>query len=128
MSPIGGVGINLAVQDAVATANLLAEPLYRAQADPARFDRTFNPDLVRRVQRRRAVPTIGTQAVQRIIQRQVVDRALANAEPRLPRIADSPRGRRLLSQVMARIMVYGLLPEHIRTPERRTEAHAVART
>lgn len=119
MSPIGGVGINLAVQDAVATANLLAEPLYRAQADPARFDRTFNPGLVRRVQRRRAVPTIGTQAVQRIIQRRIIDQALENAEPRLPAILETARGRRLLSQVMARIMVYGLLPEHVRTPERR---------
>ncbi|MEV5709088.1 FAD-dependent oxidoreductase [Actinoallomurus sp. NPDC052274] len=119
MSPIGGVGINLAVQDAVATANLLADPLYRAQADPARFDRTLNPGLVRRVQRRRSVPTIGTQTVQRIIQRRVVDQALGDGEPRLPAILETPNGRRLLSQVMARIMVYGLLPEHVRTPERR---------
>ncbi|MEV0406081.1 FAD-dependent oxidoreductase [Actinoallomurus sp. NPDC050550] len=129
MSPIGGVGINLAVQDAVATSNLLAEPLYRAQSDPARFDRTLNPALVRRVQRRRAVPTIGTQTVQQVIQRSVVDRALANTEPRVPRILETQSGRRLLSQALARIMVYGLLPEHVRTPERRvTETPAAART
>ncbi|GAA0360783.1 FAD-dependent oxidoreductase [Actinoallomurus spadix] len=119
MSPIGGVGINLAVQDAVAAANLLADPLYRAQADPARFDRTLNPGLVRRVQRRRAVPTIGTQTVQRVVQRRVVDRVLDEAEPRLPAVLETSRGRRLLSRVMARIMLYGLLPEHVRTPERR---------
>ncbi|MCO5972720.1 FAD-dependent oxidoreductase [Actinoallomurus soli] len=119
MSPIGGVGINLAVQDAVAAANLLADPLYRAQADPARFDRTLNPGLVRRVQRRRAVPTIGTQTVQRVVQSRIIDRALGDAEPRLPAVLETAAGRRLLSQAMARIMIYGLLPEHVRTPERR---------
>jgi 2-polyprenyl-6-methoxyphenol hydroxylase-like FAD-dependent oxidoreductase len=118
MSPIGGVGINLAVQDAVATANLLAEPLHRAQDDPARFDRTLNPELVRRVQRRRNLPTVGTQLVQRAIQRRVIDRVLDNAEPQLPAIMNIPRVKRLMSQAMAMVMVYGILPEHIRTPER----------
>jgi 2-polyprenyl-6-methoxyphenol hydroxylase-like FAD-dependent oxidoreductase len=118
MSPVGGVGINLAVQDAVATANLLAEPLYRAQEDPARFDRTLNPELLRRVQRRRNVPTVGTQFVQRIIQHQVIDRVLDNAEPQLPAIMNNPRVKRLLSQAIAMVMVYGIRPEHIHTPQR----------
>jgi 2-polyprenyl-6-methoxyphenol hydroxylase-like FAD-dependent oxidoreductase len=122
MSPIGGVGINLAVQDAVATANLLAEPLYRAQGDPARFDRTLNPELVRRVQRRRNIPTVGTQLVQRLIQRRIIDRVLDNAEPRLSPIVNNLGGRRLLSQAMALVMVYGIRPEHVHTPER-TQAH-----
>lgn len=126
MSPIGGVGINLAVQDAVAAANLLADPLYRAQADPARFTRTFNPALVERVQRRRELPTRGTQLVQRVIQRQLIERALDG------RVALPPAAARLLSDgawsrvagralgaTLGRTLMYGLRPEHVRTPERR---------
>ncbi|GAA3968161.1 FAD-dependent oxidoreductase [Thermobifida alba] len=126
MSPIGGVGINLAVQDAVAAANLLADPLYRAQADPERFTRTFNPALVERVQRRRELPTRGTQLVQRVIQRQLIERALDG------RVALPPAAARLLSDgawsrvagrvlgaTLGRTMMYGLRPEHVRTPERR---------
>lgn len=126
MSPIGGVGINLAIQDAVAAANLLADPLYRAQADPERFTRTFNPALVERVQRRRELPTRGTQLVQRVIQRQLIERALDG------RVALPPAAARLLSDgawsrvagrvlgaTLGRTMMYGLRPEHVRTPERR---------
>lgn len=126
MSPIGGVGINLAIQDAVAAANLLADPLYRAQADPARFTRTFNPALVERVQRRRELPTRGTQFVQRVIQRQLIERALDG------RVALPPAAARLLSDgawsrvagralgaTLGRTLMYGLRPEHVRTPERR---------
>lgn len=126
MSPIGGVGINLAIQDAVAAANLLADPLYRAQADPARFTRTFNPALVERVQRRRELPTRGTQLVQRVIQRQLIERALDG------RVALPPAAARLLSDgawsrvagralgaTLGRTLMYGLRPEHVRTPERR---------
>ncbi|WP_067176664.1 FAD-dependent oxidoreductase [Microtetraspora niveoalba] len=118
MSPIGGVGINLAIQDAVATANLLAGPLLRAQADPARFDRTLNPRLVRRVQRRRALPTIGTQLVQLTAQRRLIDRILDGEEPRLPAFLNGERAGCVLSQLFARIMLYGILPEHVRTPDR----------
>ncbi|GAA2485506.1 FAD-dependent oxidoreductase [Streptomyces thermolineatus] len=119
MSPIGGVGINLAVQDAVAAANLLAGPLYRAQADPRRFERTLDPLLVRRVQRRRSLPTVGTQLVQQLVQRRVIGRVLDEGEePQLPALLGTPLGSRLLSRVFARIMLYGLLPEHVRTPER----------
>jgi 2-polyprenyl-6-methoxyphenol hydroxylase-like FAD-dependent oxidoreductase len=118
MSPIGGVGINLAVQDAVAAANLLAGPLSLAQADPGRFTRTLNPRLVRRVQRRRTVPTVGTQFVQLLAQRRLIDRVLdADAEFRLPGLLDNALARRLLSQTLILIMIYGILPEHVRTPE-----------
>jgi 2-polyprenyl-6-methoxyphenol hydroxylase-like FAD-dependent oxidoreductase len=69
MSPIGGVGINLAIQDAVATANLLVEPL--------RTGRTGDADLAR-VQRRRAFPTQATQALQLFIQRRVIGHVLGS--------------------------------------------------
>jgi 2-polyprenyl-6-methoxyphenol hydroxylase-like FAD-dependent oxidoreductase len=119
MSPIGGVGINLAVQDAVATANLMADRLLEAQADPRRFDRTLNPKLVQRIQRRRQLPTVGIQLVQRFAQRQIIDRVLGgNGEPRLPWPLSTDRGRRLMSQAMMRVMMYGLRPEHVHTPER----------
>ncbi|MFF3670691.1 FAD-dependent oxidoreductase [Microtetraspora malaysiensis] len=118
MSPIGGVGINLAVQDAVATANLLAGPLLRAQADPARFDKTLHPRLVQRVQRRRMLPTVGTQFVQLLAQRGLVGRVLDGEEPRLPEILTGEYARRLMSQLLMRIMLYGIRPEHVRTPER----------
>ncbi|MFF4776376.1 FAD-dependent oxidoreductase [Microtetraspora fusca] len=118
MSPIGGVGINLAVQDAVATANLLAEPLLRAQADPARFDKTLNPGLVQRVQRRRTLPTVGTQFVQLLAQRRLVGRVLDGEVPRPPAILRGAYARRLISQLLAQIMLYGFRPEHVRTPER----------
>jgi 2-polyprenyl-6-methoxyphenol hydroxylase-like FAD-dependent oxidoreductase len=119
MSPIGGVGINLAVQDAVATANLMADRLLEAQADTRRFDRTLNPKLVQRIQRRRQLPTVGIQLVQRFAQRQIIDRVLGgNGEPRLPWPLSTDRGRRLMSQAMMRVMMYGLRPEHVHTPER----------
>ena len=126
MSPIGGVGINRAVQDAVAAANLLAEPLYRAQADPDRFTRTFNPALVERVQRRRELPTRGTQLVQRVIQRRIVEPALNGRvalPPAVARLFSDGRWSRVAGRVLGaslgRTLMYGLLPEHVRTPERR---------
>ncbi|GAB3211685.1 FAD-dependent oxidoreductase [Marinactinospora thermotolerans] len=117
MSPIGGVGINLAVQDAVATANLLAVPLLRAQEDPDRFARTLNPALLARVQRRRLLPTAATQAIQRALQRRIIGRAL-DRRPRIP-----PALRALLSSpaggmVVGRVMMYGIRPEHVRSPGR----------
>src|SRR5437764_6460697 len=67
MSPIGGVGINLAIQDAVATGNILAGPLRRRSVTLA--------DL-QRVQRRRMFPTRATQALQVTIQNHVIDAML----------------------------------------------------
>jgi 2-polyprenyl-6-methoxyphenol hydroxylase-like FAD-dependent oxidoreductase len=69
MSPIGGVGINLAIQDAVATANLLLEPLRAGRAGEAELAR---------VQRRRTFPTAATQALQLFIQRRVIGGVLRN--------------------------------------------------
>jgi len=71
MSPVGGVGINLAIQDAVAAANILAAPL--------RQGKIFEDDL-RAVQRRREFPTRATQAVQIFIQNRLIGRVLGSAE------------------------------------------------
>jgi 2-polyprenyl-6-methoxyphenol hydroxylase-like FAD-dependent oxidoreductase len=107
MSPIGGVGINLAVQDAVAAANLLAAPL--------RAGRVAEADLAR-VQRRRMLPTVATQLLQRAVQRRVVAPTLAGRAPSRP-----PRVVRLLSRfpalqvIPARLIGIGFRPEHVGT-------------
>jgi 2-polyprenyl-6-methoxyphenol hydroxylase-like FAD-dependent oxidoreductase len=72
MSPVGGVGINLAVQDAVAAATLLAEPLLQ--------HRVTGRDLAA-VHRRRLLPTAVTQAVQRVLHRQVIEPILRGEDP-----------------------------------------------
>ena len=69
MSPIGGVGINLAIQDAVAAANVLAAPLRNGSAANAGL---------RRVQRRREFPTWVTQRLQVFIQDRVISRVLGS--------------------------------------------------
>jgi 2-polyprenyl-6-methoxyphenol hydroxylase-like FAD-dependent oxidoreductase len=105
MSPVGGVGINLAIQDAVATARLLAGPL--------RANRLTEADL-QRVQRRRWFPTAGTQTLQRVLQRMVLAPALAErrqVRPPLPlRLASRVPA---LRAVGARVIGIGLRPEHV---------------
>lgn len=71
MSPVGGVGINLAVQDAVATARLLAEPLRQAGS----VGPVPEADL-RRVRRRRLLPTVLVQGLQRVMHAALIDRVL----------------------------------------------------
>lgn len=77
MSPIGGVGINLAVQDAVATATLLARPL--------RERRATTRDLAR-VRRRRLLPTLMVQGLQRLLHRVVVQPVLDGHQQGPPRL------------------------------------------
>jgi len=109
MSPIGGVGVNLAVQDAVAAANILAEPLRRGPAAP---------ELLARVQRRREWPAKATQAVQRFIQNRVVGNVLAGAAiVRLPLPLRLLRAFPILRRLPARLIGIGFRPEHIRSPE-----------
>lgn len=115
MTPVGGVGINLAIQDAVATANLLARPLLEAQSDPERFAKTLNPELLGRVQRRRRMPTVGTQAVQQLLQRQVISKALEE-DASLPPLLRMVGGTGPWSNLIARVMMFGLRPEHVQTP------------
>jgi 2-polyprenyl-6-methoxyphenol hydroxylase-like FAD-dependent oxidoreductase len=109
MSPVGGVGINLAIQDAVAAANALAEPL--------RERRLTIADL-QRIQKRREFPTRVTQGLQVAIQRRVIAPVLGAARQLKPplllrMIASVPWFRR----IPAYIVGVGVRPEHIRAPE-----------
>jgi 2-polyprenyl-6-methoxyphenol hydroxylase-like FAD-dependent oxidoreductase len=75
MSPVGGVGINVAVQDAVATATLLAKPLREHRVRPR--------DLAK-IRRRRWLPTALTQGLQRTIQRNVIRPVLGGKQATFP--------------------------------------------
>jgi 2-polyprenyl-6-methoxyphenol hydroxylase-like FAD-dependent oxidoreductase len=108
MSPVGGVGINLAIQDAVAAANILAEPL-RSGA--------VTRDHLAAVQRRREFPVRVIQRIQVLVQNQLLSPALASsARPRPPwpmrLIASVP----WLRGIPARVLGVGVRPEHVRTP------------
>jgi 2-polyprenyl-6-methoxyphenol hydroxylase-like FAD-dependent oxidoreductase len=109
MSPIGGVGINLAVQDAVAAANRLAAPL--------RAGRVSSDDL-QAIQRRRAWPARLTQRVQLIMQDRIVSPALQSTrKPKPPRIFKLLQAVPALQRIPARLLAVGFRPEHVRTPE-----------
>ena len=111
MSPIGGVGINLAVQDAVATANILAEPLRR---------KTVTLDDLRKVQTRRLFPTRATQRLQLIIQNKMVDPMLnSGATPKAPALVRLAQHWPMLQRLPARIIGMGFRPEHVHTVEAR---------
>jgi 2-polyprenyl-6-methoxyphenol hydroxylase-like FAD-dependent oxidoreductase len=105
MSPIGGVGINLAVQDAVAARNILA-PRFAAGA-------VTEEDLAA-VQARRDWPTRMTQRMQRFLQQRVIRRVLANRDT--PGIAWPIRLMQVfpvLRRIPARLIGMGFRPEHI---------------
>ncbi|MEP7097909.1 MAG: FAD-dependent monooxygenase, partial [Dokdonella sp.] len=108
MSPIGGVGINLAIQDAVAAANVLARPLLAGGA--------VDEALLAQVQRRREWPTRVVQAVQRAVQRRVISRALEQGgRPlRIPALLRGLLHFRVVRHLPARLFGYGLRQEHVR--------------
>jgi 2-polyprenyl-6-methoxyphenol hydroxylase-like FAD-dependent oxidoreductase len=108
MSPVGGVGINLAIQDAVAAANLLAAPL--------REQRLTSDDL-RAVQRRREWPARVTQRVQVAVQDEVLAPVLAgtSAPSRLPLPVQLLQRLPLLRRLPARLVGIGVRPERVRT-------------
>ncbi len=112
MSPIGGVGINLAIQDAVAAANILAQPL---------LDRDVSDKQLRRVQERREFPTRMTQGFQVFAHRRLIGPALQNAVPirRLPLAFRLLQRFPMLRRIPARAIGLGFRPEHVRTPERK---------
>jgi 2-polyprenyl-6-methoxyphenol hydroxylase-like FAD-dependent oxidoreductase len=108
MSPVGGVGINLAVQDAVAAANILSEPL--------RMGRVAEEVLVK-VQRRREWPTKMTQAVQVFVQRRVISNVLSmTTQPRPPFAVTLFNRFPVLRRLPARLIGMGFRPEHVETP------------
>ncbi len=108
MSPVGGVGINLAIQDAVAAANVLFQPLRQGHV-------ALNH--LRRIQQRREFPTRVTQGLQVAVQRRIIARVLVETGPLNP-----PFAVRLLANISflrripARIVGLGIRPEHI-SPE-----------
>ena len=118
MSPIGGVGINLAIQDAVAAANILAGPLARGTCSDA--------DLAR-VQARRELPTKVVQRAQVMAQERVIGPALSGKGPQqLPLALKLLRWFPVLRRIPARLVGVGIRPEHrpaepeLRTLEPRT--------
>ena len=108
MSPVGGVGINLAIQDAVTAANTLAAPLRES---------AISADDLAKIQRRRSFPTRLTQRMQGFIQKQAW-RGLGKSEP-----APLPLPVRLLERttlprrLRTRFIGVGFRPEHVKTPD-----------
>src|SRR6202035_4149446 len=108
MSPIGGVGVNLAVQDAIAAANILAEPLRLGQ---------LTNDHLDRVQKRRTFPMKAIQLMQTTVQKRVIDRVLGSDGPaRAPLIFRLFNMFPFLRRIPARFVGIGVRPEHVRTP------------
>jgi 2-polyprenyl-6-methoxyphenol hydroxylase-like FAD-dependent oxidoreductase len=108
MSPVGGVGINLAIQDAVAAANMLAVPLRDGLAIEA--------PLLQAIQARRLPAVKLVQAVQLQIQRRIISRALAQSG-KLPQVPPWLRWLlrfRAVRQLPARLFGYGYRQEHVR--------------
>jgi 2-polyprenyl-6-methoxyphenol hydroxylase-like FAD-dependent oxidoreductase len=108
MSPIGGVGINLAIQDAVATANILAQRLTTGTVSSA--------DLAK-VQKRRELPTRITQSVQVFAQNQVIGRVLGSAQVSLPWPLKLFQRFPILRRIPARFIGVGVRPEHVRSSD-----------
>jgi 2-polyprenyl-6-methoxyphenol hydroxylase-like FAD-dependent oxidoreductase len=118
MSPIGGVGINLAIQDAVAAANLLAVPL--------RENRVTEADL-EAVQRRRMFPTRVTQRLQLAMQNRIIAPLLkATTDPTPPMALRLMAAFPPLRQIPARVIGLGVRPEHVRAPEARSALAAAS--
>ena len=113
MSPIGGVGINLAVQDAVAAANILVGPLLAG---------TVTRQDLARIQARRMWPTQMTQRLQLFIQNRIIRRVLGGSKPLKPPFALKILGWfPVLQRIPARLIGIGVRPEHIRTAENATD-------
>jgi 2-polyprenyl-6-methoxyphenol hydroxylase-like FAD-dependent oxidoreductase len=108
MSPVGGVGINLAIQDAVAAANILSAPLASGR---------LSDDDLGRVQRRRELPTRVIQRVQLAIQDQFLRRALERrGEVKVPLAMRLLQRFPVLRRIPARLVGVGVRPEHVRVP------------
>lgn len=108
MSPIGGIGINLAIQDAVAAANILAAPLSQG---------SVSTEDLRKVQERRSLPTRLTQRLQVFMQDRVIRRVLGSRQLSLPWPVKLLQRFPFLRRIPARIVGIGFRAEHIRTPD-----------
>lgn len=115
MSPIGGVGVNLAVQDAIAAANILAAPLR---------EKRLSTDHLEQVQRRRTFPMKVIQKMQTTVQSRLIDPLLDSRKP-----VKAPWAMKLfntfpfLQRIPARLVGVGVRPEHVRT-----QPHAMAKS
>jgi 2-polyprenyl-6-methoxyphenol hydroxylase-like FAD-dependent oxidoreductase len=108
MSPVGGVGINLAIQDAVAAANILAQPLLK---------NVVTDEILEKVQERREFPTRMTQRFQILAHKHVIGPTLGSHGPvhKLPLPLDLLKQFPLLQRIPARMLGLGFRPEHVRT-------------
>ena len=106
MSPVGGVGVNLAVQDAVATANLLADKLQHGCPSENDLDA---------VRRRREFPVRMTQRMQVIVQNKIISGALQGSDRplRVPLIVRLIIALPWLQGIPARLLALGVRPEHV---------------
>jgi 2-polyprenyl-6-methoxyphenol hydroxylase-like FAD-dependent oxidoreductase len=115
MSPVGGVGINLAIQDAVATANILAEALKGGPVDE---------ESLRLVQKRREFPARMTQKFQVFAHHRVLRPALSNKSHR--RTLSLPfkllNYFPALRRIPARMIGLGFRPEHVSTPDVKSQS------
>jgi 2-polyprenyl-6-methoxyphenol hydroxylase-like FAD-dependent oxidoreductase len=117
MSPVGGVGINLAIQDAVAAANILV---------PSLLAGAVSDTQLREVQERRDLPTRITQKIQIFAHKNIFASVLSNKT----QVRSLPLPLRLLQRfpvlrrVPARVVGMGFRPEHVRTPESQVRAVA----
>jgi len=103
MSPVGGVGINLAIQDAVAAANILSE-------------KDFSVGKLEKIQRRREWPVRVTQRLQILAQDRIITRVLRSTSPLSPPIFFRLLNRfALLRRLPGRLIGMGVRPEHVAT-------------
>lgn len=109
MSPVGGVGINLAIQDAVATANILARPLAQGYVSMSHLQK---------VQWRREFPTRVTQWAQVQIQKRILQPVLSSRQQvRAPWFLRLFKRFPVLRRIPARLIGIGVRPEHVQTPD-----------
>jgi 2-polyprenyl-6-methoxyphenol hydroxylase-like FAD-dependent oxidoreductase len=115
MSPVFGVGINLAVQDAVAAANLVGPALLAGEVPET---------LLARVQRRRAIPAIVTQFAQKVVQNRIVRPVLKGSGRPLPFPRDFAH-LPVAGAVVRRFVGLGVRPEHVEFPKALPDSHRV---
>jgi 2-polyprenyl-6-methoxyphenol hydroxylase-like FAD-dependent oxidoreductase len=109
MSPVGGVGINIAVQDAVAAANRLAAPLRTGQVKSSDLEA---------IQRRRIWPARMTQRMQLLMQNRLIGPTLQGVrKPKPPFVFELLNAVPVLQRIPARVLALGFRPEHVRTPD-----------
>lgn len=109
MSPVGGVGVNLAVQDAVAAANILFDKF--GAGGPSIED-------LEGVQKRRLFPTRMTQTMQTVVQDRIINRALSGEDLKPPLAVRVINALPWLQGLTARLLGIGVRPEHVHSPEK----------